>query len=132
MSRRPRSQARSSRPESASFCAFALLDTPSRPAIMPGLLGRAACENVPETRPGAPSDADGYDKFREQMEASGASRRFFYAPARWRRSLKTQQCDHAETPGLLGPACLVIQARGLKERTPSPSFGMETTLSTSS
>ena len=84
---------------------------------MPGLLGRAACENVPETRPGAPSDADGYDKFREQMEASGASRRFFYAPARWRRSLKTQQCDHAETPGLR-PACLVIQARGLKRKNP--------------
>src|SRR3954464_11540177 len=28
---------------------------------MPGLLERVACEIVPVTRPGAPSDADGYD-----------------------------------------------------------------------
>src|SRR5436305_4810880 len=81
MSRETASPVLCYRRENGVFCVSRPLDTPRGVAIMPGPLDKAECRNVPEPRPGAPSDANGYDLRSEQTEASGASRRLFYAPA---------------------------------------------------
>src|SRR5947208_3250952 len=98
MSTPSRWPARSSRPASASSCASAPLDARLPVAIIPGLLVRAAGKEVPVTRPGAPSDAHGYDLRSEQPGGLWRESEAFLRAGRGRRSLKTQQCDHAETP----------------------------------
>ena len=71
-------------------------------AIMLGPLGRVACKTVPVPRPGAPSDADGYDGCPQHRRPLARVGGFFTRRPPRRRSLKTQQCELRRD--LVGPS----------------------------